>query len=264
MPSKARPHSIVTLTTDFGLADHFVGVMKGVILGICPDARIVDITHECRPFDITGAAFTIAQAYRYFPPMTVHVVVVDPGVGTKRRPILVEAAGQFFVGPDNGVFDAILSRDSHHVRSISNRKYFLEPVSQTFHGRDIFAPVAAHLAKGVTPGQIGKPIHDYLLPQSAKPERRKDGWTGTVLSVDRFGNIVTNFLASDLSKGALEITVGQRRVTRLASNYEQFGPGELFAIIGSSGHIEISARQASAAKLLGVMPGASVKLKVNW
>src|SRR5678815_5007896 len=101
MPSKARPHSIVTLTTDFGLADHFVGVMKGVILRICPDARIVDITHECRPFDIAGAAFTIAQTYRYFPPKTVHVVVVDPGVGTKRRPILVEAAGQFFVGPDN-------------------------------------------------------------------------------------------------------------------------------------------------------------------
>jgi len=261
MPSKARPHSTVTLTTDFGLADHFVGVMKGVILGICPDARIVDITHECRAFDIAGAAFTLAQAYRYFPPKTVHVVVVDPGVGTKRRPILVEAAGQLFVGPDNGVFGAILSREAHRVRAISNHKYLLEPVSQTFHGRDIFAPVAAHLAKGIAPGGIGKPVRDYFLSQSLKPERLNGVWTGTVLAVDRFGNIVTNFLASDFSKafaGAFEIAVGGRRITRLASNYEQ--PG-LFAIVGSSGHIEISTRQGSAAKLLGILPGAPVKLK---
>src|SRR6185295_1940715 len=160
--------SIVTLTTDFGRSDHFAGVMKGVILGICPGAPIVDITHECGAYDIDEAAFTIAQVYRYFPPKTVHVVVVDPGVGTARRPILIEAAGQFFVGPDNGVFGFILSREKHKVRVITSRKYLLHPVSQTFHGRDVFAPVAAHLSKGIPPSRIGPLIDDYLQP---KPPR---------------------------------------------------------------------------------------------
>src|SRR5262245_26551277 len=140
--------SIITLTTDFGHSDHFAGVMKGVILGVCPAARIVDITHECSAYDVSEAAFTIGQAYPHFPRKTVHVVVVDPGVGTLRRPILVEAAGQFFIGPDNGVFAFILSVGKHKVRAVTNEKYFLQPVSQTFHGRDVFAPVAAHLAKG--------------------------------------------------------------------------------------------------------------------
>src|SRR3954467_7789478 len=144
MPSKPNASSIVTLTTDFGLSDHFAGVMKGVILGICPSARVVDITHECAAYDISDAAFTIAQAYPYFPPGTVHVVVVDPGVASARRPILIEGAGQFFVGPDNGVFAFVLSQETCSVRAISNEKYFLQPLSQTFHGRDLFAPVAAH------------------------------------------------------------------------------------------------------------------------
>src|SRR5689334_23944689 len=131
--------------------------MKGVIAGICTAARIVDITHDCRAFDVSEAAFTIGQAYRYFPPKTVHVVVVDPGVGTVRRPVLVEAAGQFFVGPDNGVFSFVLSEGKHKVRAVSNAKYFLASVSQTFHGRDVFAPVAAHLANGIAPARFGKP-----------------------------------------------------------------------------------------------------------
>jgi S-adenosylmethionine hydrolase len=248
---------IVTLTTDFGLSDHFAGVMKGVILGICPGAHIVDITHECRAYDIDEAAFTIAQAYRYFPPKTVHVVVVDPGVGTARRPILVEAAGQFFVGPDNGVFRFILSREKHKVRVITNEKYLLHPVSSTFHGRDVFAPVAAHLAKGVPPSRVGKIIDDYLQPKPADPAR------GTVLKIDRFGNVITSFLASDFPRAPFVLLVGRRKVTRLAANYAQFGPGELFAIAGSSGYIEISAGQASAATLLSVSAGAAVKLKVS-
>src|SRR3989442_2431819 len=143
MPSKPKPASVITLTTDFGSIDHFAGVMKGVILGICPRAQIVDITHECRAYDVSEAALTVSQAYRYFPPKTVHLVVVDPGVGTLRRPILVEAAGHYFLGPDNGVFGFILAGEKHRARPITNRKYFLNPVSQTFHGRDVFAPVAA-------------------------------------------------------------------------------------------------------------------------
>src|SRR5258706_160692 len=257
---------LITLTTDFGLTDHFVGVMKGVILGISPQAHIVDITHECRAYDVSEAAFTVAQAYRYFPPKTVHMVVVDPGVGTSRRPILVEAAGQFFVGPDNGVFAFILSEQKHKVRAIANAKYFLQPVSQTFHGRDVFAPVAAHLAKGVPPARFGKLVADYLLPHSLKPERTaRRGWTGCVLKVDRFGNLITNYLAADFPRaleGPFEMAVGLRQVNQLAANYEQFGPGEVFMIVGSSGYFEISAGQASAAKILGVDAGAPVELTI--
>jgi S-adenosylmethionine hydrolase len=240
--------------------------MKGVILGICPEARIVDITHECRAYDVDEAAFTVGQAYRYFPPKTVHVVVVDPGVGTQRRAILVEAAGQFFVGPDNGVFRFILEEQKHRVRAISNSKYFLQPVSQTFHGRDVFAPVAAHLAKGVPPARMGKLIENHLRPRSIKPERTaRRGWTGTILKVDRFGNVITSFLAADFPRaldGAFEMTAGLQTVGRLARHYEQFAPGEVFVIAGSSGYLEISAGQASAAKILGVAAGAPIELTI--
>jgi hypothetical protein len=240
--------------------------MKGVILGICPQARIVDITHECRAFDISEAAFTIAQACRYFPPRSVHVAVVDPGVGTLRRPILVEAAGQLFVGPDNGVFAFILSEGKPKVRAISNSKYFLPDVSQTFHGRDVFASVAAHLAKGIPPSRMGKTIEDYLRPHSLKPERTaRRGWTGTVLKVDRFGNLITNFLAAEFPRvleGPFEMVVGLRTVNGLASNYQQFGPGEVFVIVGSSGYLEVSATQAPAAKILGVAAGAPIELTI--
>jgi hypothetical protein len=240
--------------------------MKGVILRICPHASIVDITHECRAYDIREAAFTVGQAYRYFPPKTVHVVVVDPGVGTLRRPILVEAGGQFFVGPDNGVFAFILAGEKHKVRAVSNAKYFLAPVSRTFHGRDVFAPVAAHLACGVAPARMGKPIDNYLRPGSLEPERTaRRGWTGSILKVDRFGNLITNFLASEFPRaleGAFEMRVGLQTVGRIAGHYQQFGPGEVFVIAGSSGYLEVSAGQASAAKLLGVVAGAPVELTV--
>jgi len=240
--------------------------MKGVILGICPQARIVDITHECRAFDISEAAFTVAQAWLHFPPGTGHVVVVDPGVGTLRRPLLVEAGGQFFVGPDNGVFAFILSEGKPKVRAISNAKYFLEAVSGTFHGRDVFAPVAAHLANGIPPARMGRTIEDYLRPRSLKPERTaRRGWTGTVLKVDRFGNLITNFVVSEFPRvleGPFEMTVGLRTVNRLAANYQQFGYGEVFAIVGSSGYLEVSAGQAPAAKILGVAAGAPIELTI--
>src|SRR5262245_47634357 len=154
---------ILTLTTDFGLSDHYVGTMKGVILGICPEARIVDVSHDITPFEIGEGAYVIAQAYRYFPKKTVHVVVVDPGVGTARRPVLMEAAGQYFIAPDNGVLSMVQLRErGAKFRLVSNSKYFLPKVSTTFHGRDIFAPVAAHLAAGVPPVRIGKRIGDYF------------------------------------------------------------------------------------------------------
>src|SRR6202166_1927462 len=148
----------ITLTTDFGTSDHFVGTMKGVILGIAPRVRIVDITHEIAPYKVNEAAFVIAQSRRYFPKGTIHVVVVDPGVGSARRPILCEAEGQFFIAPDNGVLSMIYDSSRHKVRVLSNKKVFLKSVSKTFHGRDVFAPAAAHLSKGMAAAKFGKPI----------------------------------------------------------------------------------------------------------
>src|SRR5580693_4007821 len=192
------PAPLITLTTDFGVSDHYVGAMKGVILSICPRAQIVDICHDVTPFQIAEGAYVIAQAYDCFPKKTVHLVVVDPGVGTARRPILVEAAGQYFVGPDNGVLSMVYSSGKHKVRLISNDLYFRQPVSATFHGRDIFAPVAAHVAAGIPPSRMGKPIDDYLRPEFAKPRRSGERtWSGSVLKIDRFGNVVTNFHVRD-------------------------------------------------------------------
>jgi S-adenosylmethionine hydrolase len=257
---------LLTLTTDFGLSDHYVGAMKGVILGICPTARIVDITHEITPYEITEGAYTIAQAYRTFPKKTIHVVVVDPGVGTSRRPILVEAAGQYFIAPDNGVLSMVCSREKSKVRLIANDRYFRKPVSQTFHGRDIFSPVAAHLAAGVLPSRIGKLIEDYLKPSFEKPvQTGKRSWNGHALKVDRFGNIVTNYHSDDfpdLGRREFVFAVGLRQISVLARNYAETAAGEIFAIVGSSGYYEISVREASAARATGCAAGSPVELTI--
>lgn len=258
------PGPLITLTTDFGLSDHYVAAMKGVILSICPAARIVDLSHGVGAFEIAEAAFVLSQAYRYFPRRAVHVVVVDPGVGTSRRPILARAASQYFIAPDNGVLSMIYAREAHKVRAISSDRYFLKPVSHTFHGRDIFAPVAAHLARGIAPARFGKLIDDYLRLSFDKPARTgRRAWTGAILKVDRFGNIVTNFSVEDfpdLDKHAFEMAVGPQRVHVLARHYAECGPGEPFLIVGSSGYYEISVGQASAAKMLGCATGAPLEL----
>jgi S-adenosyl-L-methionine hydrolase (adenosine-forming) len=255
---------MITLTTDFGISDHFVGTMKGVIAGIAPRVPVVDVTHHIERFNILDGAFTIAEAYRYFPPKTVHVVVVDPGVGTSRRPLLVEAAGQYFIGPDNGVFSMILD-ETCKVRAITNEKMFLgPPVSRTFHGRDIFAPCAAHLARGAKPAQFGKLVKDAVRLTSIAPERTgKRVWTGTVLKVDHFGNLITNFQAREfesLKTHPFEMLVGIQTVRRLALTYQECNIGELFVIEGSSGYWEVSTSQGSAAKLLGCGAQAPVEL----
>ncbi|HWB84945.1 MAG TPA: SAM-dependent chlorinase/fluorinase [Bryobacteraceae bacterium] len=257
---------ILTLTTDFGVSDHYVGTMKGVILGICPQAQIVDISHDVKPYEIAEGAYLIAQAYPHFPKKTVHVVVVDPGVGTSRRPILVEAAGQIFIGPDNGVLSMVYTREKHKIRLISNSRYFHKPVSQTFHGRDIFSPSAAHVAAGVPPARMGKLIQDYLRPAFDKPfHTGKRTWTGRILRIDRFGNIVTNFRASDygdLGTRTFALSIGPRQICVLARSYAECGAGEVFAIVGSSGYLEISVNQGSAAKAVGCETGAPVELSV--
>jgi S-adenosylmethionine hydrolase len=257
---------ILTLTTDFGLSDHYVGTMKGVILGICPEAQIVDVSHDITPFEIGEGAYVIAQAYRYFPKKTVHVVVVDPGVGTARRPVLMEAAGQYFIAPDNGVLSMVQSREQGaKFRLISNSQYFLPKVSATFHGRDVFAPVAAHVAAGVPPARIGKRIGDYFKPAFEKPHREgKHTWLGRILRIDRFGNIITNFHVDefDLSLHPFQFAFGPVQVTELAHNYAERASSELFAVLGSSGYYEVSLSQGSAAKKIGCEVGASVELVV--
>ena len=257
---------LLTLTTDFGTVDHYVGAMKGVIAGICPEARMIDICHQVSPFEISEGAFLIAQSYACFPKKTVHIVVVDPGVGSARRPILMEAAGQYFVAPDNGVLSMIYAREKHKVRLISNEKLFRHPVSRTFHGRDIFAPVAAHLAQGVPPARIGKLIDDYLRPAFQKPQRTgKRTWSGRILKIDSFGNIITNFHTTDfpdLEKQNFSMQLGPRHIEILVRNYTESSPGELFLIVGSSGYLEVSVNQGSAAKVIGCQTGAPADLLI--
>jgi len=256
------PKPILTLTTDFGLSDHYVGAMKGVILGICPQAQLVDISHQASPFAIEEGAYLVAQAYRSFPKKTVHVVVVDPGVGSARRPILMEAAGQYFVAPDNGVLAMIYAREKHKIRLISNQRYFRHPVSRTFHGRDVFAPVAAHLAAGVAPARMGKSIADYLRPPFEKPlPTGPRTWVGRILKIDHFGNVITNFHGDEFP-GVEKLAIGRAKVRVVRQSYAESPPGELFVIVGSAGYWEVSLNQGSAAEKIGCASGEAVELTV--
>ncbi|MBI3680465.1 MAG: SAM-dependent chlorinase/fluorinase [Acidobacteria bacterium] len=260
------PRPIITLTTDFGLQDHFVGVMKGVIRGIAPAADIIDITHEVSVFEVNEGAFVVAQAYRHFPKNTVHLVVVDPGVGSARRPILAQGGGYRFVAPDNGVLSMVLASEKCVVREITASRYFLKPVSSTFHGRDIFAPVAAHLAKGVPASRFGRKIEDALRIRLAEVHRvGKRTWAGAILKIDRFGNLITSLPAADFSALAqrpFELAVGLEKVTRRVSNYTEAAGGELFVLEGSAGYLEVGLNQGNAAKTLGVGVGAPVELTI--
>ena len=260
---------LITFTTDFGLSGHFAGTMKGVVAGIAPAARVIDISHDIAPYNVTEAAFVIAEAWPYFPQRTIHVVVVDPGVGSSRRPILAEAGGHYFVAPDNGVLSMVFETVAHKVRVIANPKFMRHEISRTFHGRDVFAPAAAHLARGAKAAEFGKLIQDYVRTGIAKPSRagrsrkNSDAWRGAILQVDRFGNLITNFAAADFAgihSRPFEMRLGGRRIHRLALTYAETAVGELFVIVGSSGYLEIAANQTSAAGVLGCSAGAPVEL----
>jgi S-adenosyl-L-methionine hydrolase (adenosine-forming) len=259
---------IITLTTDFGTNDHFVGAMKGVILDIVPDAQIIDICHSVQAFDVLDGALTISQAYSYFPTRTVHVVVVDPGVGTARRPILASCDKYHFVAPDNGVLSLVYAREERmHVRHITSQHYFLQPVSNTFHARDIFSPVAAYLAKEVDSLKFGEEISDYVKFNAPKP-KAADGnrLRGVVLKVDRFGNLVTNITPQDapmlFGAGAkkFKIVVGSREITEMHNAYAEGAPGEVFGVLGSMGFLEIAANRGAAAQLTGAGKGSEVSI----
>lgn len=263
--------AIITLLSDFGLKDPYVAEMKAVILAICPEASIVDISHAIEKFDIRMGAFILASAAPYFPQGTIHIAVVDPGVGTKRRPIIVETKRGFYVGPDNGLLMLSARREGvYHVYNISNPQYMRPQISRTFHGRDIFAPAAAHLAKRHPPSKFGTEIHDYVLPKFAKPQLRKGRLLGEILYIDGFGNIITNISVKDLERiSASENSLLNAKFKdeildlRLCSAYGQVPAERALAIIDSSDFLEISTNQADASQVFGVKTGDSVEISLQ-
>ena len=256
---------VITLTTDFGLDDPFVGIMKGVILNIAPDVEIIDITHNIEPQNIIQAALVLNASYSWFPRKTVHIVIVDPGVGGKRRPMVVQSKFQFFVGPDNGVLTPVLDFKNRFYQ-LTNKKYFLKNVSNTFHGRDIFAAVAAWITTGIAPSKMGPRIlkPEFLtLPQ---PCIKEGTIQGKIIYKDRFGNLTTNISAELINEkfpsfDKIKIQTGKQIINGLSKAYNKIKLGEPGAIINSWNQLEIFCRQADAAKKLKLKLGQSITLK---
>ncbi|MDY6790166.1 MAG: SAM-dependent chlorinase/fluorinase [Thermodesulfobacteriota bacterium] len=264
--------SIITLTTDFGTSDEYAGIMKGVILSLNPSAVIVDITHHINPQDLLQAAYTIFAAYRYFPPGTVHVVVVDPTVGSDRKIIALEIADHTFLAPDNGVLTLLFYQgDIESIYRIDNASYFLDPVSRTFHGRDIFAPVAAHLAMGVSLKKLGTPVAQkkIICLSIPQPYLADNGeLVGSIVSIDCFGNLITDIQLSDLEKMDKRVTgkklcimVGREKIIGLSENYSSVVAGHPLAIIGSREYLEISVNGGNAANYFMMEKGDSVRIR---
>ena len=259
------PVRIITLTTDFGTSDHYVGVMKGVILNINPQVQIVDITHAVPPQDIHGAAFLIDSTYRYFPTGTIHVIVVDPGVGSERRAIVCQTETAYFVCPDNGILTHILRDEGRiHIVAVENPAYFLPQVSNTFHGRDIFAPVAAHLSRGVPIDKLGSPTTQPIQFPIPSPQVTDKAIIGQVIWIDAFGNLVTNIsreiLESREGGNGVVIHAGSAEINHLNRSYAESAIGEVLAILGSFSRLEISINQGNAAQTLGLKRGDAITI----
>jgi len=257
---------LITLLTDFGLKDAYVGTMKGVVVGLAPEARVVDICHEVPPQDIRGGGLLWAQAVPYFPPGSIHVAVVDPGVGSRRKIVAVEARGSIFLAPDNGILGYVLKRrEVRRAVEVKRSKHFLHPVSATFHGRDIFAPVAARLACGLPLDALGPVYRGYRLEKlpSTHLRRRTLGGTkltethGQVVHIDAFGNAVTNLRPRQAS-ALRELKAGSVRLPRLVRTYSQVKAGEALVLVGSSGYLEIAVNRGRAAEALGLTVGERV------
>lgn len=263
---KAAALPLVTLLTDFGTADYFVAAVKGVILTINPRVSIVDITHEVPAQDIESGAFTLLSCYRDFPVRTIHVAVVDPGVGSARRPILVSTGSHYFVGPDNGIFSYVYdSEPSYKVFHLTDDEYFRESPSSTFHGRDVFAPVAAALSKGVKPKKFGPRITDEVRLAPLAPVKQSDGSVhGRIIQIDHFGNCITNLTRADLPATTQPSLRVNRKVIRTFRKFfaeENGSNGDLFAIWGSAGFLELAANGRPAAELLRAKRGDPVILQ---
>jgi len=258
---------IITLTTDFGLTDGYVASMKAVILSIDPTARIVDLCHEIRPQDIAHGAFVLATAYKYFPQGTIHVAVIDPGVGSNRRAILVKTPDFYFLGPDNGIFSYIFKEETiESVIVVDNPKFMLERISNTFHGRDIFAPVAAHLASGTVPKKFGTEETNPVKLPIPSPKYNQNMIVGNVLCIDRFGNIITNirkdFWETTVSNRRFMIYCG-KRIEQINRSYAESHEGDILAIFNSSDYLEISKNRGNAAEELDMDSGSELEIDIR-
>jgi S-adenosylmethionine hydrolase len=257
---------VIALLSDFGTRDHYAGTMKGVMLGICPDATLIDITHDVPAHDLIDGALQLAAACRFFPSGTIFLVVVDPGVGSARRGIAAEAGDYRFVAPDNGVLTAVF-RDTPPKRlvELTERRYARPTVSRTFEGRDRFAPAAAWLAKGIQLTALGRPVTDYQRLDIPLPTVTSDAVHGTVLRIDRFGNLVTNIdrrtFESVARSAGVQVTVEGRAVGRIVATYAEIQGQEICALFGSTDHLELAANSASAAEMLRVQRGAVVEVR---
>lgn len=258
--------SIVTLTTDFGLKDGNVGVMKGVILGIAPEAQIVDISHYISPQNVPEAALILLRSTPYFPGGTVHVIVVDPGVGTERRPIAARIGEQFFVAPDNGVLTMLLERAEERqepveIVHLDKPQFWLPEISHVFHGRDIFAPAGGHLAAGVALHELGTTIEDAIRLDLPKPERTSQGWRGQVIHIDHFGNISTNIRYEHLGEAPdATIRIAGTEIDGMVHTFGERPEGELVALYGSTGNLIVSVVNGSAAARLGAQVGDPIEV----
>ncbi|MCE2393645.1 SAM-dependent chlorinase/fluorinase [Candidatus Poribacteria bacterium] len=259
---------MITLMTDFGTSDHYVGVMKGVILNINPQVEIVDITHTVPPQDVHAAAFLIDSAYRYFPTGTIHVIVVDPGVGSGRRAIVCRTKTAYFVCPDNGILTHILRNEERiHTVAVKNSAYFLPQVSNTFHGRDIFAPIAAHLSHGIGIDKLGSPVAESVQLPIPKPQVTDNTIIGQVIWIDAFGNLITNIsqeiLESLEGRDSVVIRAGSTEIDHFNRSYAESAVGDALAIVGSFNRLEISINQGNAAQVLGLQRGDRVTICVT-
>jgi len=253
---------IITLLTDFGTKDGYVGAVKGVIKRINPQAEIVDITHDIDLYDILSASFTLNNLYKYFPKGTIHLAVVDPGVGSLRQPILIKTKDFFFVGPDNGIFSFIYQReDITDIIILSNKKYFLAEPSSTFHARDIFAPVAAYLSLGIKIEEFGLPAKECMKFIIPEPKSKGRSLAGEIIHIDRFGNLITNISADFLeNRKDAEIIMGKRKIKGTSQSYFEIKERKLGALIGSSNFLELAVNQGSAQKLLKANVGDRIRI----
>ncbi len=256
---------IIAMLTDFGTRDHYAGSLKGVVLTLCPDAALVDISHDIPPHDILTGALELAACYRCFPAGTIFLAVVDPGVGSSRLGLAAEAGDYRFVAPDNGVLTAVFAETPpKRVVSLTERRYARPTISKTFEGRDRFAPAAAWLARGAEVKALGSAVRDYVRLEIPQPHQDADRLAGAVLRVDRFGNLVTNIPRAMVermaSRGAIRITAGSTSVDSLVETYAGVAPGTICALFGSSDHLEIAENGGDAARRLGLAPGAAVEV----
>ncbi|MEX0929027.1 MAG: SAM-dependent chlorinase/fluorinase [Balneolales bacterium] len=256
----SRP--IITLTSDFGYKDHYVAAMKAVMLGIVPDVRFIDISHDIEPQDIMAGAWVVRNSAFLYPPRTVHLAVIDPGVGTGRKPIIAKIKDQIFVGPDNGLFSLAAGEGEYEVFELTNTGYWQQSRSNTFHGRDIFAPAAAHAASGVELNKFGPPITRLTTYRWAKPISDAEGVQGWIVHIDNYGNLITNIPADMLQEleDDFKIYVGNTILKRMVKTFAEVPDGEPAALIGSSDMLEIVINKGHAGEMLSVIKGAPVSI----